>query len=99
VKIQLLILIFLSFSAVAAPSCDDYKFQGVLRLQENAFFLYIHEGTLSEIKIHIPKDEELKFLPYHDEIVNGKFEDGTFTNLDFAVPDGQEFLVKKGDCQ
>jgi hypothetical protein len=88
-----------SFSVVAAPSCDDYEFQGTLRLQEKAFFLLINEGTLSEIKIHIPKDEELKFLPYHDELVSGKFVDGTYSNLDFAIPDGREFLEKKGNCK
>lgn len=87
-KIQLLILIFWSFSALA---CEDFTFQGTLRLEEKAFFLVIHEGTLSEIKIHIPKSEELKFLPYHDELMVGKFENGTYSNLDFAVPDGKEF--------
>jgi hypothetical protein len=71
----------------------------MVRLHDKAFFIHINEGTLSEMRIHIPKSEELKFLPYHEELASGKFENGTFTNLDFAVPDGKEFMNKKGDCK
>lgn len=76
---------------MAEPSCGEFKFQGMLRLHDKAFFLHINEGTLSEMQILIPKNEELKFLPYHDELMSGKFEDGTYSDLDFAIPDGREF--------
>ncbi len=86
-----ILLFFLIFSGISALACEDYEFQGTLRLHDKAFFIHINEGTLSEIQILIPRTEELKFLPYHDELVSGKFEDGTYSNLDFAVPDGREF--------
>lgn len=89
VKLQLIFLLFMSVSAFA--ECEDYTFQGNIRLHDKAFFIHINEGTLSEIQIQISKSEELKFLPYHDEVAYGKFEDGTYTNIDFAVPDGKEF--------
>ncbi len=93
------LLILLSLSAPAFADCEDYEFQGNLRLHDKAFFLHIHEGTLSEIKIQITIQEELKFLPYHDELVKGKFKDGAFVDLDFAVPGGREYLEKKEGCE
>jgi hypothetical protein len=99
VKILLFALIFLSFSSFAASDCTDYEFVGTVRLHDQAFFVHIHEGTLSEIQIQIPKSEELKFLPYHQELMRGKFEEGIFTDLEFAVPGSKERLQKKEDCR
>ncbi|MFL5785718.1 MAG: hypothetical protein ACJ76H_13965 [Bacteriovoracaceae bacterium] len=98
-KIWVVFLLILALPAFASAECEDYEFQGMVRLHDKAFFIHIHEGTLSEMQIPIPKSEELKFLPYHEELASGKFESGTFTNLDFAIPDGEQFLRKKENCK
>ncbi len=80
---------------MASRQCGDYDFQGTLRIMENGFLVVINENTLSEIKIRVPKSEELKLVPFHNKLVKGKVamrKENTFSKLDFVVPDSKQYL-------
>ncbi len=65
---------------------------------ENGFLVTVNENTLSEIKIKVPKTEELKLVPFHNKLVSGKVmmrKENTFSNLEFVIPDGKQFLKLK----
>ncbi len=97
-KFILLITLLWSASALASRQCGDYEFQGTLRITETGFVIGVNENTLSEIKIRVPKTEELKLVPFHNKLVSGKVlmrKENAFSNLEFAVPDGKQFLKLK----
>lgn len=83
---------------MAARQCGDYEFQGTLRISPKGFHIAVYENTLSEIKIHVPKTEELKLIPFHNKLFSGKVQmrkENKFSEVDFALPDGKQFLKLK----
>ncbi len=62
---------------------------------EKGFIIVVNENTLSEIKIKVPKTEELKLVPFHNKLVSGKVlmrKENAYSHLEFVVPDGKQFL-------
>ena len=91
----MLILLIWSAPVLALRQCGDYEFQGNLRISEKGFIIAVNENTLSEIIIRVPKTEELKLVPFHNKLVNGKMtmkKENSFSSLEFAIPDGKQFL-------
>lgn len=78
-------------------SCGIYDFQGVPLLQKKEMTLVLNQGSLSELKIKIPKKDEPKFAPYLNLVTKGQVEIDrikdhkmvnakSFSQLDYGVP-------------